>query len=64
MIRILGNDIPGDKKVLVGLSQIKGVGYMFANTILNVLKINSNQRIGYLSTEYIKSIENIIKNPS
>ncbi len=64
MIRILGNDIPGDKKMLVGLSQIKGVGYMFANTILNVLKINSNQRIGYLSTEYIKSIENIIKNPS
>ena len=64
MIRILGNDIPGDKKMLVGLGQIKGIGYMFANTILNVLKINSNQRIGYLSTEYIKSIENIIKNPS
>jgi small subunit ribosomal protein S13 len=64
MIRILGNDIPGDKKMLVGLGQIKGIGYMFANTILNVLKINSNQRIGHLSTEQIKSIENIIKNPS
>ena len=64
MIRILGNDILGDKKMIVGLSQIKGVGYMFANTILEVLKINSNQRIGHLSTEHIKSIENIIKNPS
>ena len=64
MIRILGNDIPGDKKMVVGLSQIKGVGYMFANTILSVLKINSNQRVGHLSTEHIKSIENIIKNPS
>ena len=64
MIRILGNDIPGDKKMLVGLSQIKGIGYMFANTILSVLKINSNQRVGHLSTEHIKSIENIIKNPS
>ncbi len=64
MVRILGNDIPGDKKMLVGLSQIKGVGYMFANTILSVLKINSNQRVGHLSTEHIKSIENIIKNPS
>ena len=48
----------------VGLTQIRGVGYMFANTILNVLKINSNQRIGYLSQEQIKSIEDIIKNPS
>jgi len=64
MIRILGNDILGDKKMLVGLSQIKGVGYMFANTILSVLKINSNQRVGHLSTEQINSIENIIKNPS
>ena len=64
MIRILGNDILGHKKILVGLTQIKGVGYMFANTILKVLKINSNQRIGHLSTEQIQSIENIIKNPS
>jgi len=50
--------------MIVGLTQIKGVGYMFANTILNVLKINPNQRIGYLSPEQVNSIEGIIKNPS
>ena len=50
--------------MIVGLTQIRGVGYMFANTMLNVLKINPNQRIGYLSQEQIQSIENIIKNPS
>jgi len=50
--------------MIVGLTQIRGVGYMFANTIVNVLKINPNQRIGYLSPEQIKSIENVIKNPS
>jgi len=50
--------------MVVGLTQIRGVGYMFANTILNVLKINPNQRIGYLLPEQIKSIENVIKNPS
>jgi small subunit ribosomal protein S13 len=64
MIRIVGNDIPGERKMIVGLAQIRGVGYMFANTILNVLKINPSQRIGYLSPEQIKSIENVIKNPS
>ena len=64
MVRIVGNDIPGERKMIVGLTQIRGVGYMFANTILNVLKINPNQRIGYLSPEQIKSIENVIKNPS
>ena len=50
--------------MIVGLTQIRGVGYMFANTILNVLKINPGQRIGYLLPEQIKSIENVIKNPS
>ena len=64
MIRIVGNDIPGEKKMIVGLTQIKGVGYMFANTILSILKINPDQRIGYLSPEQIQSIESIIKNPS
>jgi len=50
--------------MIVGLTQIRGVGYMFANTILNVLKINPDQRIGYLSPEQVNSITNIIKNPS
>jgi len=50
--------------MVVGLTQIRGVGYMFANTILNLLKINPDQRIGYLSSEQVKSIESIIKNPS
>ena len=49
--------------MIVGLTQIKGVGYMFANTILNVLKINTNQRIGHLTPEHVSSIENILKNP-
>jgi len=50
--------------MIVGLTQIRGIGYMFANTILNVLKINPNQRIGHLSPEQVNSIESIIKNPS
>jgi len=64
MVRIVGNDIRGERKMVVGLTEIRGIGYMFANTILNVLKINPNQRIGYLSPEQVNSIESIIKNPS
>ena len=50
--------------MVVGLTQIKGVGYMFANSIINKLKIDSELRIGNLSNEQVKSIENIIQNPS
>ena len=50
--------------MVIALTQIKGVGYMFANSIINNLKIDSTLRIGNLSNEQIKSIENIIQNPS
>jgi len=63
IIRIIGNDILGEKKILVGLTQIKGVGLSFANAILGSLKINPNTNIGYLSESQIKSIEQILLNP-
>ena len=49
--------------MLIGLRQIKGIGYMFANSMLQVLKISPHQKIGNLTVEQISSIENIIQNP-
>jgi small subunit ribosomal protein S13 len=63
LVRILGNDIHGELNMLIGLRQIKGIGYMFANAMLQVLKINPHQKVGNLSTEQISSIEKIIENP-
>ena len=63
LIRILGNDIPGERKILLGLTQIRGVGIMFANSIVNHLKIDPNSKIGYLNGEQVTSIEKVIENP-
>ena len=63
IVRIVGNDIPGDKKILLGLTQIRGIGYNFANAILDSLKIDSNTNIGYLSESQVQSIEQIINDP-
>jgi small subunit ribosomal protein S13 len=59
----VGNDIPGAKKVIVGLTQIKGIGYNFATAILDTLKINTNTNIGFLSESDVQSIEKLITNP-
>jgi len=64
IVRIAGNDIFGDKKTIVGLTQIRGIGYTFSNAILDSLKIDSNSYIGNLSDSQVQSIEKIIKNPS
>ena len=59
----MGNDIPGERKILVGLTQIKGIGYNFATAILDTLKINTNSNIGNLSDPNVQAIEKLILNP-
>ena len=59
----MGNDIRGEKKILVGLTQIRGIGYNFANAIVNTLKINPNSNIGYLTESDVQSIEKLITDP-
>ncbi len=64
IVRIVGNDIAGDKKISIGLTQIRGIGQMFAYAILNSLKIDPKTRIGYLSESQVQSIEKILEDPS
>ncbi len=64
IVRIVGNDIPGAKKVLIGLTQIKGIGYNFATAILDTLKINTNSNIGFLTESDVQAIEKLITDPS
>ncbi|MBU3913032.1 MAG: 30S ribosomal protein S13 [Nanoarchaeota archaeon] len=63
LIRILATDIPGSKKIFVGLVRIKGVSWSFANAICTVLGIDKNRKILSLSKEEIEKIADFIKNP-
>lgn len=64
IIRIVGNDIPGEKKIVIGLTQIKGIGYNFATAILDTLKINPDSNVGYLTESEAQAIEKLITDPS
>jgi small subunit ribosomal protein S13 len=64
IVRIVGNDIPGEKKITIGLTQIKGIGYNFATAILDTLKINPNSNVGYLTDADVQAIEKLITDPS
>lgn len=63
IVRIVGKDIPGDKKLSVGLTQIKGVGYNFANAIIGALNLNPDSNIGFLTESQVESIEKTLKDP-
>ena len=45
------------------MTQIRGIGYMFANSILQILKINPDSRIGTLSSDQVSLIEKMIQDP-
>lgn len=64
IVRIVGNDIPGEKKALTGLTQIRGIGYNFANAILTRLDIPPDSSMGYMEEETAQKIEGIIRDPS
>ncbi len=63
IVRIVGNDIPGAKKVVVGLTQIKGIGHNFATAVLDVLKIDVNSNVGFLTEPQVHAIEKLITDP-
>ena len=63
IVRVVGNDIPGERKTIVGLTQIKGIGQNFATAVIDVLGINPNSNIGDLTDKDVESIEKIITDP-
>ncbi|MDD4353637.1 MAG: 30S ribosomal protein S13 [Candidatus Nanoarchaeia archaeon] len=63
IVRIASTDIKGNKKVVQGLSFIRGISDMFSNAILKVAGINSKKTIGELTESEIKIIEDVLKSP-
>jgi len=64
IVRVVGNDIPGDKKLIVGLAQIRGIGYSFATAVLDTLKIGADANVGFLTDAQVKEIERVISDPA
>lgn len=64
IVRIAGKDVDGSKKLVVAVSEIRGVGFNFAQVLLNTLKIDPNVRVGFLSEKDISEIESGIRDPA
>ena len=63
LVRILQKDIDGRKKIMHGLTSIKGISWNFSNAICHKLKINQEKTIGDLTPEEIAKISEFVKNP-
>jgi small subunit ribosomal protein S13 len=63
IVRIAGTDIDGSLKTVYGLAEIKGVGVNFAYALCRRLGIDPEMRLGYLTDEEIKRIEDFLAKP-
>lgn len=61
LVRILGKDLLGDKKLLPGLTGIAGISWSLSNALCNVMGLDRNKRIQELSKEEIEKIEEFCK---
>ncbi|MEM3094279.1 MAG: 30S ribosomal protein S13 [Nitrososphaera sp.] len=63
ILRIAGKDIEGSKKVIVAVSEIKGIGYNFAQVLTQTLNINPDKRVGFLTDSELGELEQAIAHP-
>jgi len=61
LIRILGFDIPGSKNIYSGLTRIKGVSWTISNAVCLKLGLPRSKKVGELSKDEIKKIEEFIE---
>src|ERR671924_2142851 len=64
ILRIAGKDIEGGKKLIVALSEIKGVGHNFAQVLTQSLNISPDKRVGFLTESELLEIEQTIASPA
>jgi len=61
IVRIAGTDIDGKLKLPYGLAEIKGIGYTTALAIARILGLDPDMRIGFLTEEEVRKIEDAVK---
>ena len=61
MARIAGVNLPNNKRAVIGLTYIFGIGPTFSTKILASAKLDQNKRIKELSEQEINSLREIIE---
>ena len=62
LIRIANTDLHGNKAVVYALKNVRGVGVILANAVCRVANVDGMSKLGNLSDDNIKKIDEIIKN--
>ena len=62
ILRIMGTNIDGKRKVMFALTAIKGVGRRYSNIVLKKADVDLDKRAGELSEEEVRTISSVVFN--
>jgi small subunit ribosomal protein S13 len=62
LARIAGVDLPNDKRIVVGLTYIFGIGHSSARKIIRVTGENPDTRVKALTEEDVQRLRQVIEN--
>lgn len=62
IVRISNTDIDGNKQIADGMRKIKGIGFSFANAVCVSAGIDKHKKLGHITDDEVKRIEDTIKN--
>ena len=61
MARIAGVDLPNDKRIVIGLTYIYGIGPSSARKIIHLTGVNANTRVKALAEEEVTRLRQVIE---
>lgn len=61
IVRMLNTDIDGNRKIIDGIANIKGVNYRIANVIANQLEVDVTRKMGTLTDEEVATLIELVE---
>jgi small subunit ribosomal protein S13 len=63
IVRIANTDLVGQKAIVVALTKIKGISYMYSNMVCRMADVDVNKKAGFLGSQEVERLNDVIKNP-
>ena len=64
ILRVAGTNVDGTKKLVYGLSHIRGVGTNYAAAVVRAAELQPNSRMGELSEGEVQKLEDVMRDPA
>jgi small subunit ribosomal protein S13 len=64
ILRVSGTDVDGTKKLVYGLTKIRGVGPSFAAAVVRASELRPEMRMGDLTEGEVQKLEDVMRDPA